>query len=129
MGKGFKLIATGDALFTADVPNEYFSGDFKKIQTFMSDADVKMTNLETNVSAFGEFPNQYSGGTWLNVTPEEFDDLVKFGFDYFSTANNHCMDYSYHGLLSTIAELDKRGLKHSGTGKSLKGSLKIFLMG
>ena len=120
MKKSFKLIATGDALFTADVPNEYFSGDFKKIQAFMADADIKMTNLETNVSEFGEFPNQYSGGTWLNVTPNEFDDLVKFGFDYYSTANNHCMDYSYHGLLSTIEELDKRGLKHSGTGRSLQ---------
>jgi poly-gamma-glutamate synthesis protein (capsule biosynthesis protein) len=30
------------------------------------------------------------------------------------------MDYSYHGLLSTLENLDKRGLAHSGTGRSLE---------
>ncbi|MBQ3115485.1 MAG: CapA family protein [Clostridia bacterium] len=113
------LTATGDSLFTANVPNAYFEGLFLPIQEFLSDADVKMTNLETNVGEFGDFPNAYSGGTWLNCTPEDFDDLTKFGFNYYSTANNHSMDYSYHGLLSTIENLDKRNLAHSGTGKSL----------
>ncbi len=115
-----KVTATGDALFTANVPKEYFDTLFLPIKEFLSDAQVKMTNLETNVSEFGDFPNSYSGGTWLNCTPEDFDDLAKFGFNYYSTANNHALDYSYHGLLSTIENLDKRNLAHSGTGKSLK---------
>ncbi len=42
-----------------------------------------------------------------------FEDLTKYGFNYYGTANNHCMDYSYHGMLSTISELDKRGLARS----------------
>ena len=76
--------------------------------------------METNISKFGEFANAYSGGTWLNTGPHVFDDLTKYGFNYYGTANNHCMDYSYHGLLSTIDKLDKRGLAHSGTGRSLE---------
>lgn len=118
--KKLKLSATGDSLFTADVPDEYLSGDFKEVVSFISDCGVKMTNLETNVMEFGDFPGAYSGGTWLNCTPEDFDGLNKFGFNYYSTANNHCMDYSYHGLKSTLENLDKRNLKHSGTGNSLE---------
>ena len=118
--KRLTLSATGDSLFTADIPNEYFDGDFKSVYGFIKDCDVKMTNLETNVMEFGDFPGAYSGGTWLNCTPEDFDHLTKFGFNYYSTANNHCMDYSYHGLLSTIDNLEKRGLAHSGTGRSLQ---------
>ena len=118
--KKLSISATGDSLFTADIPREYFDGDFIPVHDYIKDCDVKMTNLETNVMEFGDFPGSYSGGTWLNCTPSDFDDLTKFGFNYYSTANNHCMDYSYHGLLSTIDNLDKRGLAHSGTGKSLK---------
>ena len=116
-----KLIvtATGDSLFTADIPEEYFNGDYKEVKSYLDSCDLKMTNLETNVEEFGDYPNSFSGGTWLNTEPKVFDDLTKFGFDYYGTANNHCMDYGYHGLLSTINELDKRGLAHSGTGRDL----------
>ena len=119
MEKKLVVTATGDSLFTADIPEEYFNGDFKEVKNYLDSCDLKMTNLETNVEKFGDFPNSYSGGTWLNTEPEVFDDLTKFGFDYYGTANNHCMDYGYHGMLSTIDELDKRGLAHSGTGRNL----------
>jgi poly-gamma-glutamate synthesis protein (capsule biosynthesis protein) len=118
--KKLTVTATGDSLFTADVPEEYFNGDFKEVKSYLDSCDLKMTNLETNVSKFGDFPNSYSGGTWLNTEPEVFDDLTKCGFDYYGTANNHCMDYGHHGLLSTLEELDKRGLAHSGTGRDLE---------
>ncbi len=119
MDKRLKVSATGDSLFVADIPSEY-DNDMNVISSFMGECDVRITNLETNVSKFGEFPNAYSGGTWLNTEPHIFDDLTKYGFNYYGTANNHCMDYSYHGMLSTIDELDKRGLAHSGTGRSLE---------
>lgn len=114
-----KVIATGDSLFTADFPEEYVKIR-KELDGFMKDADVKITNLETNVSDFGGFPNQYSGGTWINVRKELFTHLKTFGFNFYGTANNHCMDYSYHGLLSTVDFLDEEKLSHAGTGSSLE---------
>lgn len=116
----FVVTGTGDSLFVADIPEEYFNGDFKEIKSYIDGCDIKMTNLETNVSKFGSFPNAYSGGTWLNTEPQVFDDLTKYGFNYYGTANNHCMDYGYNGMLTTIDELDKRGLAHSGTGRCLE---------
>ena len=113
-----KVIATGDSLFTADFPKEYQSKR-KQLDEFIAGADVKITNLETNLSDFGNFANQYSGGTWLNTRKELFKYLETYGFNFYGTANNHCMDYSYAGLLSTIETLDKKGYAHAGTGKSL----------
>ena len=118
MKNKLKITATGDSLFVADIPSEY-DADMAVISEYIGKGEVRITNLETNISKFGDFPGAYSGGTWLNVEPEDFDDLTKYGFNYYGTANNHCMDYSYHALLSTIDELDKRGLAHSGTGRSL----------
>ncbi len=121
--KKVTVCATGDALFVADIPKEY-DEDMKVVSGYINQCDVKISNLETNVSKFGKFPNAYSGGTWLNTEPEVFDDLVKYGFNFYGTANNHCMDYSYHGMLSTIDELDKRGLAHAGTGRNLEEASK-----
>ena len=113
-----KVVATGDSLFTADFPEEYQTKR-KSLDDFIRSADIKLTNLETNLSDFGGFSNQYSGGTWINTRRELFGFLKTFGFNFYGTANNHCMDYSYHGLLSTIDLLDGENLAHAGTGRSL----------
>ncbi|MBE5743505.1 MAG: CapA family protein [Clostridiales bacterium] len=119
MSKKITITASGDAMFLADFPSSY-DNDLQEISNFVNLGDVKITNLETNLSKFGDFPNGYSGGTWLNTEPELFEYLLKYGFNYFGTANNHVMDYSYHGLLSTLEVLDKNGVYHSGTGKNME---------
>lgn len=121
MKKTLVLTATGDSLFTADMPKEY-DADLKEISAKIAEGEVRMTNLETNISNYGKCASAYSGGTWINLLPEDFDYLTKYGFNYYGTANNHTMDFSYHGLLSTLDELDKRGLAHSGSGKDLNSA-------
>jgi poly-gamma-glutamate synthesis protein (capsule biosynthesis protein) len=116
--KNFKIAVTGDALFVADFPREY-EKDLSIIKEYMSDCDVRVSNLETIVSKFGDYANATSGGTWINVETEVFDYLNKFNFNYYGTANNHCMDYSHYGLTSTIDYLDSLNLAHAGTGKDL----------
>ena len=113
-----KVAATGDSLFFSNIPAEYKSIGASLV-AFLSDCDVKINNLETNLSDFGSYANQYSGGTWYNTRKEVFPDLESFGFNFFGNANNHTMDYSYTGLLSTIDFLDEKGIAHAGTGRSL----------
>jgi len=117
------VLSTGDSLFTADFPEEYREIR-RSLDAFIGECDLKMTNLETNLSDFGCFPCQYSGGTWINTSKEYFSHLESFGFDFYGTANNHCMDYSYAGLLSTIDFLDEKGYAHAGTGRSLSDAEK-----
>ena len=116
-----KLTATGtgDSLFVARFPEEY-AGPIASVAEFIKSCDIRMTNLETNLSDF-QFPgNQYSGGTWLNTRSKYIEELFRYGFHYFGNANNHCMDYSYGGMLSTIDVLESYGMAHSGTGRSLE---------
>ncbi|MBP5610821.1 MAG: CapA family protein [Clostridia bacterium] len=113
-----KIVATGDAILFADLPAAY-AEKREALDAFLSEGDVRITNLETNVSDFGTFANQYSGGTWHNTRKEAFRALETFGFNFFGTANNHAMDYSYAGLLSTVDLLDEKGYAHAGSGRSL----------
>ena len=111
------VTGTGDSLFTREFPAEYDKG-ITKVADFIKSCDLKITNLETNLSDFEYFAGAYSGGTWINTRRSCLSDLLRFGFNCFGTANNHCMDYSYNGLLSTIDTLDAAGLAHCGTGRS-----------
>lgn len=116
-----KLTATGtgDSLFVAQFPEEY-AEKISSVAEYIRSCDVKMTNLETNLSDFDCPPNAYSGGTWINTRKKYLEELFRYGFNYFGTANNHVMDYCHEGLLSTIDTLDSYHAAHSGTGRSLE---------
>ena len=117
------VTGTGDSLFVMKFPREY-DAVIPPIAEFIQSCDIKLTNLETNLSDFEYFGNAYSGGTWLNTRRKYIEELFRYGFNYFGNANNHCMDYSYNGLLSTIDALDQYGAAHSGTGRSLEEAAK-----
>lgn len=119
MAKRFSVSSTGDSLFIKDFPKEY-QGQLDELKDFFGSVDFKFTNLETNLTDYEYFPNQFSGGTWLNTRRECILDLNKFGFDVYGTANNHSLDYGHLGLVSTIKTLDEYGLKHCGSGESLE---------
>ena len=95
------VTGTGDSLFVAKFPAEYDQA-IKPVAEFIQNCDVKLTNLETNLSDFEYFGNAYSGGTWINTRRHYLEELFRFGFNFFGTANNHCMDYSYNGLLCCL---------------------------
>lgn len=117
--KTLAVTGTGDSLFVAPFPPEY-SPMLAKVAEFIGSCDVRLTNLETNLTDFEYFGNAYSGGTWLSTRRKYLDDLARFGFNFYGNANNHAMDYGHAGLLSTVAELDRRKLAHAGTGNSLE---------
>lgn len=117
------VTGTGDSLFVAPFPKNY-DDELNQVADYIKSCDVKITNLETNLSDFEFYGNAYSGGTWINTKRDYLKYLKQFGFDYYGTANNHAMDYGHNGLLSTIKTLDDNKLLHSGTGKSLKDASK-----
>ncbi len=127
MGKKLTVTGTGDSLFVAPFP-DYYNDEMKGVADFIKSCDVKITNLETNLSDFEYFGNAYSGGTWINTKREYLKYLENYGFDYYGNANNHAMDYGHNGLLSTIKTLDEKGYLHSGTGASLEEASKPATM-
>jgi len=109
--------ATGDSLIVKRLPQGYKG--LNPLSTFIRKADAKLSNLETVLSDFNCFPSTYSGGTWVNASPDVLKDLKSFGFNMFGCANNHSMDYSYDGLLSTINAIKNSEVEFAGIGHNL----------
>ena len=92
-----------------------FSNVFKNIKDYTKNADITVGNLETT---FAGEARGYTGYPTFN-TPEVLGkNLRDIGVDVVSTANNHCMDKGYSGLVSTLDFLDEYGLSHMGTSRS-----------
>ncbi|MDD3981639.1 hypothetical protein SDC9_05273 [bioreactor metagenome] len=111
------ICATGDSIMMNPPPREYNGGE--ELKKIIDKADIRINNLEMVLSNYDCFASTFCGGTWLTSPPETLEELLAFGFNYFSIANNHTMDYSYNGLESTLATLEKHGIAFSGAGKDL----------
>lgn len=110
--------ASGDFLIHIPVPEDHpgAAALAKKIQT----ADVRLTNLETTVTEYDCYASSFSGGTPMTAAPALLEDVKRYGFQACGCANNHAMDFSVGGLLSTMKHLDAAGLKRAGIGTSLE---------
>ena len=112
----YTICTVGDSIHTSPMPKNYDNSDIKSV---LSKADVRLFNLECVLSDAPAFGSSFCGGTWLTAKKETLDDLLDFGFNGCSFANNHTMDYSYDGLFSTLKIVKEKGLPISGAGKDL----------
>ena len=113
------FIATGDAFMTRRLPKEGYPG-FDKIQKIIKAHDVRFNNLEITIHNQEGYPATVSGVTWAMAEPEILDDLQRYGFNLYNTANNHSGDYSCGGVLATIKYLRERDMVFAGTGETLR---------
>lgn len=111
-----RICATGDSMLLAPFPEGYACGG---VAEAISSCDVRITNLEEVLSRWDCCASTYCGGQWINAEPERLGDLMSFGFNMFSCANNHSMDYSYDGLASTLRALRAACVPFAGIGASL----------
>lgn len=119
MSEKTTFIATGDAFMTRRLPKDGYPG-FEKIQEIIGRHDVKFNNLEITIHNQEGYPAATSGGTWAMAEPEILDDLKRYGFNLYNTANNHSGDYSQGGVLATINHLKERDMVYAGTGETLR---------
>lgn len=119
------LTAGGDILASHHIRTDNTSKLWDEAADFLFDSDICCANLETPVvpSVSASFvPKNILKAPALNNTPEVFDLFYKDGkgINFFSTANNHCLDMGEAGLLETLEFLDKKGCSHVGTADSKK---------
>ena len=117
MDKWLNFTASGDSLIVKHIPQGY--PGFDKVKEFLYRGDARITNLETTLTDGNCFASSFSGGTWVTAPEEVLDDLREYGFNMYGWANNHTMDYSYEGLLSTKRALQNAHLVHAGAGENL----------
>src|SRR5918995_1490433 len=113
-----RLALTGDSMITrvALAPRDE---SVVELVALIRGADVAFTNLEVLPNDFRGYPAVESGGTHLAAHRGVLDHLIDMGFNLFSCANNHALDYSIEGLLATIEVLEDNGVAFAGVGHTL----------
>ncbi|WP_025703968.1 CapA family protein [Paenibacillus graminis] len=132
-----QIAAVGDLMVKRYIISEARQSDgtysfdplFAKVAPYLKQADLTIGNLETTFAGNG--PNSRrtlrSSGPIFKCPDELAPALKKAGFDVLVTANNHCMDYGVPGLIRTLHVLDRHGLSHTGTSRSLEESRQVLI--
>lgn len=98
--------------YVAELDDYDFSYSFEDIKKYFDNTDVAIGVLETN---FAGRDIGYTNYPLFNSPEHLATDLKELGFDILGTANNHCLDKGFSGMVSTLEELDKAGIDHMGT--------------
>jgi poly-gamma-glutamate synthesis protein (capsule biosynthesis protein) len=119
---GFKLTAVGDCIISRPLSQSMERDEsFAKAIQILRDSDAAVGNLETtivDINQFKGYPYSWDGDWTLLSEPQVAKDLATMGFDLFSRANNHAMDWGIEGMRETSRWLDDVGLIHAGSGEN-----------
>lgn len=111
--------AAGDCFITRHIPETGYSG-FEVLCKLIAKHDVRFANLEMTFHDQEGFPAASSGGTWAMAEPSLLDDVKRFGFNLFNTANNHAGDFGQTGVLASNRHIAERNMLNAGTGRNLQ---------
>lgn len=113
------FIASGDSFITRHVAKDGYDG-FDALCDLIGKYDVRFANLEMTFHRQEGYPSATSGGTWAMTDPTMLDDMLRYGFNIFNTANNHSGDFGQGGVSATIRHLNERKMVFAGTGNTLQ---------
>jgi len=125
--KTFSIIAGGDIMLSRGTERNIEKYGplypFLNIHDEIAKYDIAVANLESPISRRGGkfFPDK---GIYFRADPGVIDGLKYSGFNVFSLANNHCLDWGIDALQDTITILRDNGLKYSGVGRTREEALK-----
>ena len=85
------------------------------VRTRVSAADLAICHMETPLA---EPSGPFTGYPIFSVPPQLADAAAWAGFDTCSTASNHSLDTGMEGVKRTLDNLDRVGLRHTGTARS-----------
>ena len=106
-----RLLALGDlALIPAHASNGL--GNLDGLSGILSDADIRIGNLEAVVSSRLEAAVELA--IPMRAEPGVSDMLRVAGFDVVNSANNHALDYGSQGLADCVGLLRARGIDVCG---------------
>jgi hypothetical protein len=111
--------------FGWEVPTTQRTGHDGAMRHLIKGADLAIANFENPAPDVSTF---HTSGTRFTADPRLIGGLAKAGIDYVSIANNHIGDAGDRGILQTIANLKKHGLKYSGAGKDLAAARKPAIL-
>jgi poly-gamma-glutamate capsule biosynthesis protein CapA/YwtB (metallophosphatase superfamily) len=93
---------------------DYIWGEALEIWDSMA-PEVRIANLETSVTGDGE-PSPLKG-IHYRMNTENIECLQAAKIDIACMANNHVLDWGYHGLSDTMTALGQAGIATAGAGE------------
>ena len=90
--------------------NYDFTHFFKEMEEEYKDKLV-VGNFETTVNP----ERKISGFPMFNTPATALTAIKNAGIDVLTTSNNHCIDTGSRGIATTIEEIEKNGIEHTGT--------------
>jgi poly-gamma-glutamate capsule biosynthesis protein CapA/YwtB (metallophosphatase superfamily) len=131
-----KIVAVGDILLGRSVrknlllqPSKYLY-PFAKVADNLKKGDIVFGNLEESItdSPKGLTGIKQGGKYVLKNDVGAMEGLKYAGFNLFSLANNHILDYYEKGLYDTIDILNKNNIAFTGAGKNLEEARKLVVV-
>ncbi|MGW0436431.1 CapA family protein [Micromonospora sp. NPDC003197] len=91
-----------------------FTQVLASVRPLVSQADLAICHMETPLA---EPSGPFTGYPIFSVPPSLADAAAWAGFDTCSTASNHSLDTGQEGITRTLENLDRVGLRHTGTAR------------
>lgn len=85
------------------------------VAPIVREADLAVCHME---QPLGPPEGPFTGYPIFSAPPQLADAAAETGFDTCSTASNHTLDYGEEGVRRTLDNLDRVGLRHSGSARS-----------
>lgn len=132
------LIFTGDNLISPRIISQIEKyGEnypYEKVAQYLQ-GDVVFGNLEAPITNHSETTRGKSrasikaGKNFVFKIPPRYSQIFKnAGFNVFSLANNHTMDFGEKGLEETLQELEKIGINYVGAGRNKEEASKPLIL-
>ena len=112
-----KFTAVGDMLIQRVISTEY--DGFSDVRDYIKKGDARFFNFESIIYKEGIWGSYFNGGSYHNSDKRTLDIAKDYGFNMMSFANNHTLDWSYGGLISTLEALKDTDFVHTGVGMNL----------
>jgi poly-gamma-glutamate capsule biosynthesis protein CapA/YwtB (metallophosphatase superfamily) len=123
----FTVAASGDFLIHTPVAAQAlaegggrrhdFRPLFRPVRRRIAGADLALCHVETPL-----VPGPVQGYPSFRTPPSLARAIRATGWDVCSTASNHSLDAGQHGVRTTLAALDRAGVRHDGTARSPRGA-------
>lgn len=117
-----KLNFFGDiSFFNIDYNNFKYCSRFNEL---VRAADYNIGNLECPITEIDLKEENQA----VNMSASKDSIVLLKELQIVSLANNHVRDFKEQGIIDTINELDKNGIKHFGVGKTQKDAIEALLV-
>jgi len=117
-------VPIGNSVYDSEEGTYDFGSVFEPVRPWLESADYTVANLETRLAGR---ERGYHGFPRFNTSADLATHIKNAGIDLLATANNHCLDWGYDGIVATLDNIDNAGLGRMGTYKSPDEKLIPFM--